>query len=695
MRAADSRTLETDDTHASEVGPIALDDDVEHLALLRVWGRAPGLVGWIAATDHKEIGLRFIVTAFGFFVVGGILALLIRFQLMRPESRLIGPDIYNQLFTTHGTTMMFLFAVPVMQGFGLYLVPLMIGTRTVAFPRLINFAYYMYLIAGLLLYGGLLTNTGPDTGWFSYVPLSGPDYGIGKRVDVWSQVVTLSEISAMAVAVAIVVTVLKLRAPGMSLNRIPIFVWAQIIISIMTIFAMPSVTLCSTMLSADRLTKVNTHFFNPAEGGDPLLWQHLFWFFAHPEVYIIFIPASAFVSTIIPAFCRRRSFGYPALVLASASVAIIGFGVWVHHMFATPLPELGQGLFTGSSLVIAIPNGVQMFCWTATFWSGRPYIRMPFVFVLGFFAVFLIGGLTGVMLASVSINQQVHDTFFVVAHLHYVLIGGAVFPLFGAFYFWFPKWTGRLLSDRLGWLNFWLLFIGFNLAFFPMHELGLRGMPRRIYSYREDTGWGPLNFTATVGAVTIGVSVLVFMINVVRSSPPRPDRGDRSMGGGNPRMVGGLAATRVQFPAAADGARPLRPLGKSARYACHNRDFDRRARGPCDPDARRGTVLRYRVAEDSAWPAALALSVGAMLIGLIFHPIAIPIGSAVVFLVLIGWFWPTKGPQPIHNPAPPDDAIPSEADDGRATALAGTDGQAAEDVENPEADQAVLQEVES
>jgi cytochrome c oxidase subunit 1 len=299
----------------------------------------------------------------------------------------------------------------------------------------------------------------------------------------------------------------------MSLHRMPLFVWAQLVTSFMIIFAMPAVMLASSLLASDRL--IDTHFFNPAEGGDAILYQHMFWFFGHPEVYIIFIPALGFVSSIVITFSRRKIFGYTAMVLALVATGFLGFGLWVHHMFATPLPQMGQGFFTAASMMIAIPSGVQIFCWIATLWGGKLNFKTPLLFVLGFVAIFVLGGLTGVMLASVPLDLQIHDTFFVVAHLHYVLIGGAVFPLFGAFYFWFPKWTGRMLSERAGRWNFWLMFIGFNLVFFPMHQLGLKGMPRRVYTYLPETGWGSLNLLASIGAFILAIGVLVFICNVI------------------------------------------------------------------------------------------------------------------------------------------------------------------------------------
>ena len=632
-------------------------DESEAMVLERTWGRHPGFLGWLISTNHKDIGLRFIQTAFLFFLLGGALALVMRIQLATPRNSFLGPDLYNQLFTTHGTTMMFLFAVPVMEGMALYLVPLMVGARNVAFPRLMNFGYHLYVIAGILLYASLLLNAGPDMGWFSYVPLAGPDYGPGRRVDIWSQMVTMVEISSLIGAIEVITTVFKMRAPGMALTRIPLFVWAALITAFMILFAMPAVMLCSTMLAADRLTLVNTHFFNPAEGGDPLLWQHLFWFFAHPEVYIIFVPATGFISEILEVFCRRKVFGYIPLVLANVAVAFIGFGVWVHHMFATPLPQLGQGLFTASSLMIVIPNGVQFFCWIATLWGGRPQVRLPMAFVLAFFATFLIGGLTGVMLASVSINTQVHDTFFVVAHLHYVLIGGAVFPLFGAFYYWFPKWTGRMLGERLGWWNLLLMFVGFHLTFFPMHQLGLKGMTRRVYSYAPETNWGPWNALATAGAFTLGLGILLFVINAARS------RRRGRVAGANPWGAAGLEWATGSPPPSFNFLRPPTVRSRTPIWSD-------------PPDTPVVTGLRGDIREvlvttthdalpdhrnlldgDSIWPPLLALVLGGSFVGLVFHPIAFPVGWVLGFLVLIGWFWPERDPR-TPSPDTPAEAHP-------------------------------------
>ncbi|MFN2532580.1 MAG: cytochrome c oxidase subunit I [Pyrinomonadaceae bacterium] len=611
--------------------------DQERRELELTWARPRGIAGWFMETDHKIIALRYIVTAFIFFLLGGIEAAMMRLQLARPENHFLNPDRYNQIFTVHGTTMMFLFAVPIMTAMGIYLVPLMVGSRDVAFPRLNAYGYFVYLIGGILLYLAFFLNTGPDVGWFAYVPLSGPSYSAGKRVDIWAQMITFTEISALVGAVVIICTAFKMRTPGLSLNRLSLFVWAQVVTSFMILFAMPSVMLASSFLASDRL--VDTHIFNPAEGGDAILYQHLFWFFGHPEVYIIFIPALGFISPIVITFARRSMFGYVAMVLSLIATAFIGFGLWVHHMFATPLPQLGESFFTGASMMIAIPSGVQIFCWIATLWGSKLNLRVPLLFVLGFFAIFILGGLTGVMLASVPLDLQVHDTFFVVAHLHYVLIGGSVFPLFGAFYYWFPKWTGKLLSEAMGRWNFWLMFVGFNLVFFPMHQLGLKGMPRRVYTYLPETGWGTLNLVASIGAFVLALGVLVFLINVFWS------RSAGEVAGENPWGADTLEWSTSSPPPPYNF---LRPPTVSGRYPLWMRK-------PEDPVVRglstrkRETLvtsvldaipeLRFEIPGESWWPLLLALATAETFIVGIFTPWAFPIGGVLAFAALFAWFW--------------------------------------------------------
>jgi cytochrome c oxidase subunit I+III len=625
-----------------------LDEAETHRRLERTWETPRGLWGWLSTVDHKMIGRRYIATAFIFFALAGVLALVMRLQLAAPESGLVSPDRYNQLFTMHGTTMMFLFAVPVMEAFAIYLVPLMVGTRSIAFPRLNAFSYWIYLFGGIMLWVAFALNIGPDVGWFAYVPLSGPQYSPGKRADMWAQLVTFTEIAALAVSVEIIVTVLKQRAPGMALNRMPIFVWGQLVTSFMVIFAMPAVMLSSSMLIMDRL--VGTHFFNKAEGGDALLWQHMFWFFGHPEVYIIFLPATGFVSSIIPVFARRPIFGYTALVLALFATAILGFGLWVHHMFATNLPHLGNSFYTAASMTIAIPSGIQIFCWIATLWGGRPRFDTPLLFAVGFVVVFVLGGLSGIMLASVPLDLQVHDTYFVVAHFHYVLIGGAVFPLLGAVYYWFPKLTGRMLNEVAGKVHFWLFFIGFNVTFFPMHLLGLEGMPRRVYTYPPGLGWDGMNLTATVGASILTVSLIVFAANVWFSIV----RG--RVAGANPWDASTLEWAMPSPPPSynfahipvvsshdplweeTDGLPAVSGLRIDQREVLLTTAVD------AEPD------VREPMPKPSIWPLISALALTGMLIGSIFTPWAVLWGSIPVAVAVTAWFWP-KSPPDTPEPA--------------------------------------------
>jgi cytochrome c oxidase subunit 1 len=628
-------------------------DAGELAATEHTWRQRPGFPGWLASVDHKSVGKRYVATAFVFFLLGGIEAAVMRAQLARPEGRLLDPDLYNQFFSMHGTTMMFLFGVPVQLAAATYLVPLMLGTRNISFPRLNAFGYWTYLLGGLLLYSGFVLNTGPDAGWFSYVPLAGPQYSPGKRVDVWAQTVTFTEIAALVAAVELVVTILKQRAPGMSLNRMPLYVWSILVTSFVVLFAMPSVALASMMLAMDRL--VGTHFFNPAEGGDPLLWQHLFWFFGHPEVYIMFIPATGFVSEIIPVFARRRMFGHTALVLALVATGFMSFGLWVHHMFATGIPQLGQSFFTAASVMIAIPNGVQVFCWIATLWAGRPRFDTPLLFVLGFVVLFVLGGITGVMVASVPFDQQAHDTYFVVAHLHYVQIGAFVFPLFAAVYYWFPKVTGRMLSERAGKWHFWLFFAGMNVTFFPMHFLGLMGMTRRVYTYLPETGFGPLNLLATAGAATMGAAVAVFLANVLRSLRAGRPAGDDPWGSHTLEWATSSPPPAYNF---------LHVPVVQGLYALWERTADRPVVTGLDPRRREvllTTVLdaepdaRYAHPGPSLAPLLCALAVGVTFMGGIFTPWAFVAGPALLFPALLRWMVTEDAiegpPTPAEEPA--------------------------------------------
>ena len=607
--------------------------------LRKTWGSTGGLWGWLTTVDHKIIGRRYIVTAFIFLFLGGLLSVVMRTQLARPESGLISPDLYNQLFTMHGTTMMFLFAVPVMEAFAVFLVPLMVGTRNIAFPRLNAMSYYVYAFGGLMIWVAFALNIGPDVGWFSYVPLAGPEFSPGKRADFWAQMVTFTEVAALAVSVEIIVTVLKQRAPGMTLDRIPLFVWAQLVTAFMVIFAMPAVMMSSALLILDRL--IGTHFYNPAEGGDALLWQHLFWFFGHPEVYIIFLPATGMVSEIIVAFTRRPIFGYLFLVLALIAVAFLSFGLWVHHMFVAGVPQLGASFFTASSMLIAVPNGIQIFCWIATLWGGRPVFKTPLLWIIGFIVTFVIGGLTGVMLASVPIDAQAHDSYFVVAHFHYVLIGGAVFPLIGAVYYWFPKFTGRMLSERLGHWNFALAFIGFNVAFFPMHILGLAGMPRRVYTYPEGSGWGALNLLSTAGAVIFVVSFVLFLWNILASLR----RGD--IASGNPWGAPTLEWATASPPPPHNFDRI--PLVTSRYPLWTHRESLPVATGLA-LDTREvvlTTIVEGRAdlavtsPNNDIWPFVTAVFMGLTFVGSIFNGWVALIGLVPIGVALIGWGWPS------------------------------------------------------
>jgi cytochrome c oxidase subunit 1/cytochrome c oxidase subunit I+III len=489
--------------------------------LRKIWESPPGLFGVLATVDHKKIGKRYLVTAFTFLLLGGLEAAAMRAQLAGPDQRLLSPEVYNQLFSMHGITMIFLYASPILSGFSNYIWPLMLGSRDMAFPRLNALSYWLFLFSGLFLYSSVLVGQAPDRGWFAYAPLTEGGSAPGLNMDFYALGLVFLSVSTTVGAINFIVTLFRLRAPGMSINRLPIFVWGTLTTSFSVLFALPALTAACVMLYLDR--RFGMHFFDVSHGGQPLLWQHLFWIFGHPWVYILVLPAMGIMSDLISTFCRRPLAGYTFVALSTVSTGILGFGVWVHHMFATGLPDVSADLFSAASMVITIPSAVGVFAWLATIWQGRPVLRTPFLFAAGFIVLFVLGGVSGVATAAVPFDRQLTDTYFVVAHLHYVLVGINLFPVIAGFYFWLPKMTGRMLSERLGRWNFWVMFVGFNLGFFPMHIAGLLGMPRRIYTYPAGIGWTTVNLVTTIGSYVFAVGVLLFLVNLVwsfRRGPP-------------------------------------------------------------------------------------------------------------------------------------------------------------------------------
>jgi cytochrome c oxidase subunit 1 len=470
-----------------------------------------GLLGWVMTVDHKKIGIMYIVTAFLFFLVGGTFALLMRLQLAQPNGQVLSNATYNEIFTMHGTTMIFLVVMPLAAGFGNYLVPLMIGARDMAFPKLNALGYWVFLFGGVFLYSSFGFGGAPDTGWFSYAPLTEKPFSVSHAMDFWALAILMLGLATTTGSINFIVTIIQMRARGMTFGRMPVFVWTILVTAFLAVFALPSLTTAGGLLLLDRT--VGTHFFNVAQGGSALLWQHLFWFFGHPEVYILILPAMGMISEIIPVFSRQPIFGYKAIVLSAIAIGILGFTVWAHHMFATGMPNATLAVFSADSFLIGVPTGIKIFSWLGTMWGGKLRFKTPMLFAVGFVALFLVGGLDGIHLAVIPVDWQVTDSYYVVAHIHYVLFGGAIFGLFGAMYYWFPKMTGRMMSETVGKWNFWLMFIGMNLVFMPMHFLGLLGMPRRIYTYGDNLGWGIWNLVETIGAFIVALGVLLFVIN--------------------------------------------------------------------------------------------------------------------------------------------------------------------------------------
>ena len=474
-----------------------------------------GIWSWITTTDHKKIGTLYLWTALFFFLVGGFEAVLIRTQLMKPNMGFVSAETYNQLFTMHGTTMVFLAVMPLSAAFFNYLIPLQIGARDVAFPRLNAFSYWVYLLGGIFITLPILFKVAPDGGWFGYAPLTTTRFSSGPNIDFWVLGLQILGVSSLAAAFNFITTIINMRAPGMSLMRMPMFTWMSFVVQFLIILAFPPITVALFFLLMDRF--FGTNFYSIAAGADPLLWQHLFWVFGHPEVYILILPAFGLVSEVLPTFSKKPLFGYNVMVYSGIMIGFLGFGVWAHHMFAVGMGAVADSIFSLMTMLIAIPTGVKIFNWIATMWAGEVRFTVPMKFAIALIAMFTIGGISGVMHSSPPADLQQTDTYFVVAHFHYVLFGGSIMGIFAGIYFYYPKITGRHLNESLGNWHFWLNFIGMNLTFFPMHFSGLTGMSRRIYTYDAGQGWDLYNLLATYGTYLLAVATLVFVWNFVRS----------------------------------------------------------------------------------------------------------------------------------------------------------------------------------
>ncbi|OQY92203.1 MAG: cytochrome c oxidase subunit I [Chloroflexi bacterium UTCFX4] len=618
------------------------------LALPRA-SQPTGLMSWITTVDHKRIGILYLITAVIFFIVGGIEALIIRTQLAAASNTLVGPNLYNELFTMHGTTMIFLAVMPLNSGFGNYLVPLMIGARDMAFPRLNALGYWLFLFGGLLLYSSFLVGGAPDAGWFGYAPLSERAYSPTHGVDFWILSLQLLGISSIVGSLNFIVTIINMRAPGMTINRLPLLVWGTLVTSLLVIFALPSVSVAMFLLLFDRV--FSTSFYLPNNGGDPLLWQHLFWFFGHPEVYIMIMPPFGIISEILATNSRKPIFGYAAMAFAFAGISFVSFTVWAHHMFAVGMSPAADAVFAGMSFVVAVPTGIKIFNWLATIWRGSLRINSAFLFAAGFIGQFTIGGLSGVILAAVPVDWQVTDTYFVIGHFHYTLFAGAVLALFAGTYYWFPKMTGRFLNERLGQLHFWFTMVGMTLVFLIMHYVGVLGMPRRIYTYGAAQGWEVWNFIETIGAYLVAFGVLFFIINIITSLRHKATAPNDPWDGQTLEWATSSPPPAYNFASMLPVNSP-RPLW-DAKYGPHG-EF---ASNPKTVDLSGGGKATVHLPSPSIWPLVLTIGLSIIAIGIIFGfdggplaldisgmgmalqslPIGLVTGIVVFFIGLIGW----------------------------------------------------------
>jgi cytochrome c oxidase subunit I+III len=610
------------------------------------WAQPRGLAS-LSAVNHTAVGRRFVATGFVFFLLAGLLGLLMRLQLARPHLDLLHAEAFNQVFTMHGTTMMFLFAVPMVEGAGIYLIPLMIGARDLPFPRLGAFGYWCYLLGGVMLFSTLLLGVAPDGGWFIYPPFSGPVYSPGPGIDAWLLGITFVEISALAAAVELIIGILRYRAPGMTLARMPIFAWYILVTSFMIVFGFPPLIMGSVLFELERA--FGLPFYDPTRGGDPLLWQHLFWLFGHPEVYIIFLPGAGVLSTVIPTFVGRPLFGYVWLVLAAVATGFLSFALWVHHMYAVGIPALSLAFFSAASMLVAVPAGIQVFVWIANLWQARSRLASPMLFALGAIFLFTFGGISGVMVAVVPFDLQVHDTYFVVAHFHYILFGALVFPMFAALHYWYPLETGRLLSERGAHVAFWLMFLGVNVTFFPMHILGLEGMPRRIYSYPASLPWAANNLLASLGAAALALGVLVFLANALWS------RWAGTPAGPNPWAASSLEWATTGFgynfrsiPTITSRDPLWDQPGLAESMARGDHDLAAAPRGFQETLVTSITDARpehIAVLPRPSWlPLLGALSIGVFFLAFLLEAYeASSVGAALMLLVALVWLWP--GPE--------------------------------------------------
>jgi cytochrome c oxidase subunit 1 len=600
-----------------------------------------GLWSWLTTVDHKRIGILYGTSAFIFFLIGGIEALIIRAQLFKPNSNLVSPDFYNQLFTMHGTTMIFLGVMPLSSMFFNFMIPLQIGARDVAFPRLNAFSYWVFLAGGLLMNAGFLVNAAPNQGWFGYANLTSRQYSPGLNVDFWLFGLQVLGVASLAAAVNFFVTIINLRAPGMKLMRMPMFVWMSFITQVLLLLAFPVITVALILLMFDRF--FGTHFYIPSGGGDPILWQHLFWIFGHPEVYILVLPAFGIMSEVLPVFSRKPLFGYAAMVFSGAFIAFVGFGVWSHHMFATGMGPIADTFFALATMLIAIPTGVKIFNWIGTVWGGSIQYRTPMLFALAFIGMFIIGGLSGVMHAVAPHDLQQTDTYFVVAHFHYVLFGGSIFALTAGAYYWWPKMFGRLLDERLGKLHFWLMLIGFNLTFFPMHFVGLYGMPRRVYTYHPGLGFDIWNQMETVGAFTIMAAFLVFIYNIIKTH----------RGGGAKAPADPWNGATLEWAISS----PPPEWNFDETPVVHSRDSLwelKRERGGKVPEPKHGTGAGIHIPNPSYWPLVTAIGLLLLNLGIMFSPKTGPwgivVGTSLLFFGVFQWVF-EKGYSEFSTPA--------------------------------------------